>query len=403
MPDLTSTDKVRIQQEIHSLLSENCEMTAGELYDAVQHLGIEISKMQVKNIAKNLRKDLPPAEAADAAKPKLKGLGSRENFPLASERSSNGEGQSAYNFVQNLFTVRDSEGKGKCCFADRDIKKGELVLRERPIAIAPRSGQTLEVAERAFSELGQEEQDAVMSLHDNDTSSGSTKTMSGIFKTNAMEIGGRGGNVNHAALFLTGSRLNHSCRPNISHAFHESVGEIFMWAIADIKQGEELCITYLDSRKMDTWETRRRVLEKDYGFICACEVCADKSGHWDVLFAQISIIERAIQGPDVADPAEFLKQIDQLIQLYTEVQLCGPITMSRLAAEGFECGACISRYGAIERPQMTEYAKMCYENRVMAYGKDDAETHEAKWWYESCQKEKSYNECCNRIFQEQAA
>ena len=67
MPDLTSTDKLRIQQEIHSLLSENCEMTAGELYDAVQHLGIEISKMQVKNIAKNLRKDLLQAEAAEAA------------------------------------------------------------------------------------------------------------------------------------------------------------------------------------------------------------------------------------------------------------------------------------------------------------------------------------------------
>ena len=153
---------------------------------------------------------------------------------------------------------------------------------------------------------------------------------------------------------------------------------------------------------MGTWEKRRNELEKEYGFICICEVCVDKSGQWDILFAEISIIERAIKGPDVADPASFLKQIDRLIQLYTEVQLCGPITMSRLAAEAFECGACISRSGAIERRQMNEYAKMCYESRVMAYGEDDDETQEAKGWYESCQRVKSYEECCDRIFQEQA-
>jgi|FLMP01.3.fsa_nt_emb hypothetical protein len=45
----------------------------------------------------------------------------------------------------------------------------------------------------------------------------------------------------------------------------------------EVKQGEELCISYLDevdSAKMTT-EDRRAKLEDDYRFRCTCQRCGD--------------------------------------------------------------------------------------------------------------------------------
>ncbi|KAJ5639237.1 uncharacterized protein N7484_007099 [Penicillium longicatenatum] len=47
-------------------------------------------------------------------------------------------------------------------------------------------------------------------------------------------------------LFLTGSRINHSCIPNLIFAYNPIIGKETFHAIRDIAAGEELTIMYID-------------------------------------------------------------------------------------------------------------------------------------------------------------
>ena len=68
------------------------------------------------------------------------------------------------------------------------------------------------------------------------------------------------------------SYFNHSCSPNIEK---KRVGRVWEFrAGSDIKDGEELNITYLsgEERRMSRGK-RREVLKKNWGFDCACATC----------------------------------------------------------------------------------------------------------------------------------
>ena len=65
------------------------------------------------------------------------------------------------------------------------------------------------------------------------------------------------------------SRFNHSCKPNISHAFADPNER--MYAVRDIKAGDELCTYYV--APFLAKEKRQAELKSYYGFTCKCEVC----------------------------------------------------------------------------------------------------------------------------------
>jgi hypothetical protein len=69
------------------------------------------------------------------------------------------------------------------------------------------------------------------------------------------------------------SYFNHSCNPNVDK---KRVGRTWEFrANKDIRQGDQICITYLsgEERKLSRDERMRR-LKKNWGFECACERCA---------------------------------------------------------------------------------------------------------------------------------
>jgi len=98
--------------------------------------------------------------------------------------------------------------------------------------------------------------------------------IAGIFCTNSFMLEeGRSG------IFPSVSRFNHSCRPNCSFTGEKVNGKftIRVRAAREIKENEELTISYLDSVEegaptvtMD----RRRYLQWAYRFRCMCEVCS---------------------------------------------------------------------------------------------------------------------------------
>lgn len=68
-----------------------------------------------------------------------------------------------------------------------------------------------------------------------------------------------------AALFSTGSMLNHSCEPNCARK-----GNLFV-SNRDIAMGEELTVSYCPTDLEP--EMRRKLLLRNYGFECTCELC----------------------------------------------------------------------------------------------------------------------------------
>lgn len=76
------------------------------------------------------------------------------------------------------------------------------------------------------------------------------------------------------------SFFNHSCRPNVRK---ERVGRVWVFTVSEgidgdvVRQGEQLCITYLggDERDLGVLE-RRKKLKDEWGFDCQCQKCAEE-------------------------------------------------------------------------------------------------------------------------------
>ena len=150
-------------------------------------------------------------------------------------------------------------GKGLGIVAMRDIKMGDIILRERPIL----SWKSYESLRFQFNKLSNLERDAVLNLSNspNEFDDG----LKGIVDTNAFYCESN----DCLCLFLRASRFNHSCIPNLQPIFRNS--KLSLYASCDISKDEELCISYLP-----LWQspnTLKQILREKYCFECSCELC----------------------------------------------------------------------------------------------------------------------------------
>lgn len=66
-----------------------------------------------------------------------------------------------------------------------------------------------------------------------------------------------------SALYVTQSKINHSCVPNAQPAFPNSDHTLAIKALANIKAGEEICISYLDECALEqSRHSRQKVKDK---------------------------------------------------------------------------------------------------------------------------------------------
>lgn len=77
-------------------------------------------------------------------------------------------------------------------------------------------------------------------------------------------------------LFLTASRLNHSCLPNADHFCGDELGWKSFVANRDITEGEEITISYIDHSNQRT--ERQREL-RSWAINCQCPVCDVNNPH----------------------------------------------------------------------------------------------------------------------------
>ena len=187
--------------------------------------------------------------------------------------------------------------------ATRDIKAGDLIIQEKPIWI---ESKNLEGAQRAYEHVMKANPKWLDTLYyredkrktyynrmkcaqiDIDPYEQEKQYLSKFMAQvdiNSFDVGG------FHLLYLQTSKINHSCLPNATRNVHckyldcslkkersprECIGKIY--AIRDIKKGEQITISYLspDELLLPT-NQRNDAIKKKFGFHCQCIRCIDNS------------------------------------------------------------------------------------------------------------------------------
>ncbi|CAE6456354.1 unnamed protein product [Rhizoctonia solani] len=186
------------------------------------------------------------------------------------------------------FDVVDIPGRGKGVIANRDIKQGELIIKERPLFIVPtRPGMNpSELIRSTVSNLPSADQSAFFALSYAKPDVSTPDIPFEIFQTNAISAGQRG-----TGLFPRTARLNHGCSKAFGavYSWRDDEGVLVVHAIRDIPKGQEILTTYTNTKRRRS--ERQAHLRAGYHFDCACSVCAlpkDESAASDRRLAQMA-------------------------------------------------------------------------------------------------------------------
>ncbi|KAF1841085.1 SET domain-containing protein [Cucurbitaria berberidis CBS 394.84] len=187
---------------------------------------------------------------------------------------------------QHPFRQTSIPGKGQGLVASRDIARGSRVLSEAPLLSVPSGAvKSCDIVD-AYMKLDQFGRAAFLALcrapnadlgEISPKFSPEMKHVLFVYATN--ERGRR--------IFSQGSRINHSCVPNLEHAWNANIGQGTFQAIKDIRKEDELTISYIQGANW-TKEKRQRTL-KLWGFTCSCSLCQDSI---DARISERILVER---------------------------------------------------------------------------------------------------------------
>ena len=287
--------------------------------------------------------------------------------------------------------------KGEGLRSKRDIKYGELIILEEPIIrickivlkkanpfrklekfpesmredmkskleqqLVELNTTSEKVLKEDFDKLASEKQRDFLSLHDCHQKK-NDKTLLGIVSTNGLiqEDG-------ETLLFLTISKLNHSCLPNVAFEFVPPYGRIY--AVTDIKSGEELCLDYGGyGSRFSTINQRQEMLKDKYDFSCTCELCTmdiNKSLEIEKARARYKKIEDQI--PKTTDPQIVGSLIKERFEMMEKGKLMYPSLVALHANDSFQLANGLGNHDEAKR-----YAKMVCESLTIKYGKHNPRT-----------------------------
>ncbi|KAK1220594.1 hypothetical protein PQX77_016646 [Marasmius sp. AFHP31] len=189
---------------------------------------------------------------------------------------------------RTIFNVVDLKGKGKGAIAARDIKQGELLIQESPLLTVPdepipeslltpilqnlTSAQSKALFSLSYTRLKTEKDEKVNLDTKTQTPRERYLLAEGIVTNNAVGIIRDGQRT--LGVFPRMARLNHGCASayNLAYGWRAEEEELRVYALKEIKEGDELLISYIDSRQPR--EGRIQKLQEAYGFTCTCPICS---------------------------------------------------------------------------------------------------------------------------------
>jgi hypothetical protein len=173
------------------------------------------------------------------------------------------------NYSSDSYSIRHIDGKGLGFVAVKELSPGDRVLEENPIIrFNARKVRDLCYVRSLFTHLSQDELRLVRRLYNAFPEEGDFDV--GILRTNCYGLGVDG---KQSGLFLSLSRMNHSCQPNCERTWDSIRETETLYALQYIKPGEELMVWYDDMTEL-TREERQSTLSERWRFECACECCS---------------------------------------------------------------------------------------------------------------------------------
>ena len=265
------------------------------------------------------------------------------------------------------YIVKKSPGKGQGVFAARDVRIGERVLVEKPFFVVTRPYDKHKVLLQ-FERMPLPRRKQYMQLYCPDRSDNPYMTdVMRIFEANCFNIGDK------AALFLTATRFNHSCLPNVYYSWSEKRNEIVFHSMINIPDGEEMTICY-GFPFLACLERHSEL--RFYNFWCRCPACQTETSfgrasearrlEMKALNEQIimfqSNINEALMTHGLKDP---LTAVFRLIEVIKEEGLNWELMIPYRSAADYLRGR-----GNIE--DALEFAHLELEEEVVCFG-DDSE------------------------------
>lgn len=185
----------------------------------------------------------------------------------------------------------------------------------------------------------------------------------GVTKTNAFAVPCRGSQK--YVTCLKASRFNHSCAPNVLVVYSDPYERIF--AVRNIKKGEELCITYIDWSKNSYGQGKAR-LKLKCGFECMCEICdrqnEKKRLEFAIFWETYNRLDKQIGVSDLfISPSENLEAVDEILNAMEEFGWMWHSLIARNAYDGFQL-ALVCRH----RRKANRFIKQAYEANMIAEG-----------------------------------
>lgn len=124
-------------------------------------------------------------------------------------------------------------------------------------------------------------------------------------------------------------QLTQTAKKSLYYRFDESTLSLSVFALRDVSPGEELTYSYLDPLSSAPYADRAALLASQWGFSCACPICADTAARAasDRRRTSIRRLKGALAGAARDNPARIAGVCAELLGLYEEEGLVGPRCM----------------------------------------------------------------------------
>lgn len=268
--------------------------------------------------------------------------------------------------AQEPYVLQPIPGKGKGLIATKAIEPGEMILCEPPLFTTASLSNPATFEQdlgTIVKGLPKEGQRAFLSLHNNNPGS---DPFSNIVRSNGYPLGP---NSEVGAIFPLVARINHACKPNAQHAWNEAEGLEVVHAVREIKEGEELTLSYSIGGPS---QERRSSLKECFGFECACEACslpAAELSASDARLKRAQKLDDAIGDPRRVRhlPERALADCKALLGLYQEEGIFD-LRLPRLYYDAFQIAAMHS-----DAARAKVFAKLCADARTVCEGEGSVE------------------------------
>ncbi|EMD65215.1 hypothetical protein COCSADRAFT_160188 [Bipolaris sorokiniana ND90Pr] len=223
-----------------------------------------------------------------------------------------------------MWEVKEAGSKGKGLFAKKNIGAifpGESLVMQTPVLIVDKSAletESREEVERvlltAVAQLPSKSRKMAVELSGNEDGS-----FEDIVKTNGIGFTWPWVDEMPKLLSVTPeiARINHACRPNTLWRFNDYTLTFEVFALKDIKPGEEITRSYGFEKR--SHGRRVRSLEANFGFTCACPLCTASDEEIMASNDRLSEI-KALKSVLPSDPEEADRTLEILPSLVEQLE-----------------------------------------------------------------------------------